>query len=135
MTFLQCVHGVYDEKMEAVYRKSSRKGSFGEDTESTLLCTLGIFYSEDSGNALFRFFVNLFFFSLILLLACFIFAFLVSAFAVLHRLLICVFLFFFLNKSTTLSVIMEELIHLLCSPFIHGIHLCQLFYRCIADFF
>ena len=59
---LQCVHGVYDEKMEAVYRKSSRKGSFGEDTESTLLRTLGIFYSEDSGNALFRFFVNLFFF-------------------------------------------------------------------------
>ena len=80
MTFLQCVHSVYDKKMEAVYRKSSRKGSFGEDTESTLLCTLGIFYSEDSGNALFRFFVNLFFFSLILLLACFIFAFLVSAF-------------------------------------------------------
>ena len=35
MTFLQCVHGVYDEKMEAVYRKSSRKGSFEEDTEST----------------------------------------------------------------------------------------------------
>ena len=35
MTFLQCVHGVYDEKMEAVYRKSGRKGSFGEDTEST----------------------------------------------------------------------------------------------------
>ena len=62
MTFLQCVHGVYDEKMEAVYQKFSRKGSFGEDTESTLLRTLGIFYSEDSGNALFRFFVNLFFF-------------------------------------------------------------------------
>ena len=37
MTFLQCVHGVYDEKMEAVYRKSDRKGSFGEDTESTLV--------------------------------------------------------------------------------------------------
>ena len=36
MTFLQCVHGVYDEKMEAVYQKFSRKGSFGEDTESTL---------------------------------------------------------------------------------------------------
>ena len=74
------------------------------------------------------FFCKFILFSLILLLACFIFA-------VLHRLLICVFLFFFLNKSTTLSVIMEELIHLLCSPFIHGIHLCQLFYRCIADFF
>ena len=29
------VHGVYDEKMEAVYRKSGRKGSFGENTEST----------------------------------------------------------------------------------------------------
>ena len=38
MTFLQCVHSVYDKKMEAVYRKSSRKGSFGEDTESTLYC-------------------------------------------------------------------------------------------------
>ena len=36
MTFLQCVHGVYDEKMEAVYQKFSRKGSFVEDTESTL---------------------------------------------------------------------------------------------------
>ena len=31
------VHGVYDEKREAVYRKSGRKGSFGEDTESTLV--------------------------------------------------------------------------------------------------
>ena len=89
-----------------------------------------------SRNFLFRrfrkriisFFCKFILFSLILLLACFIFA-------VLHRLLICVFLFFFLNKSTTLSVIMKELIHLLCSPFIHGIHLCQLFYRCIADFF
>ena len=37
MTFSQCVHGVYDEKMEAVYRKSSRKGSFGENIESTLV--------------------------------------------------------------------------------------------------
>ena len=35
MTFSQCVHGVYDEKMEAVYRKYSQNYSFKEDSEST----------------------------------------------------------------------------------------------------
>ena len=28
MTFSQCVHGMYDEKMEAVYRKYSQNASF-----------------------------------------------------------------------------------------------------------
>ena len=28
MTFSQCVHGVYDEKMEAVYQKYSQNDSF-----------------------------------------------------------------------------------------------------------
>ena len=37
MTFSQCVHGMYDEKMEAVYRKYSQNASFEEDSESTLL--------------------------------------------------------------------------------------------------
>ncbi len=37
MTFSQCVHGMYDEKMEAVYRKCSQNASFEEDSESTLL--------------------------------------------------------------------------------------------------
>ena len=37
MTFSQCVHGVYDEKMEAVYRKYSQNYSFKEDSESTLI--------------------------------------------------------------------------------------------------
>ena len=36
MTFSQYVHGVYDEKMEAVYRKYSQNYSFKEDSESTL---------------------------------------------------------------------------------------------------
>ena len=36
MTFSQCVHGMYDEKMEAVYRKYSQNASFEEDSESTL---------------------------------------------------------------------------------------------------
>ena len=35
MTFLQCVHGVYDEKMEAVDWKSSQNDSFSKDSEST----------------------------------------------------------------------------------------------------
>ena len=35
MTFSQSVHGMYDEKMEAVYRKYSQNASFGEDSEST----------------------------------------------------------------------------------------------------
>ena len=35
MTFSQCVHGVYDKKMEAVYRKYSQNYSFKEDSEST----------------------------------------------------------------------------------------------------
>ena len=35
MTFSQCVHGMYDEKMEAVYRKCSQNASFEEDSEST----------------------------------------------------------------------------------------------------
>ena len=37
MTFSQCVHGVYDEKMEAVYRKYSQNYSFKEDSESTFV--------------------------------------------------------------------------------------------------
>ena len=37
MTFSQCVHGVYDEKMEAVYRKYSQNYSFKEDSESTYI--------------------------------------------------------------------------------------------------
>ena len=37
MTFSQCVHGMYDEKMEAVYRKYSQNASFEEDSESTFV--------------------------------------------------------------------------------------------------
>ena len=37
MTFSQCVHGMYDEKMEAVYRKCSQNASFEEDSESTYI--------------------------------------------------------------------------------------------------
>ena len=33
MTFSQCVHGMYDEKI--VYRKYSQNASFEEDSEST----------------------------------------------------------------------------------------------------
>ena len=33
MIFLQCVHGVYDEKMEAVYQKYNQKNLFEEDFE------------------------------------------------------------------------------------------------------
>ena len=36
MTFSQCVHGMYDEKMEAVYRKYSQDASFEEDSDSTV---------------------------------------------------------------------------------------------------
>ena len=35
MTFSQCVHGVYDEKMEAVYRKYSQNELIYVDSEST----------------------------------------------------------------------------------------------------
>ena len=35
MIFSQCVHGMYDEKMEAVYRKYSQNASFEENSEST----------------------------------------------------------------------------------------------------
>ena len=42
MTFSQCVHGMYDEKMEAVYRKYSQNASFGEDSESTFIYIGGI---------------------------------------------------------------------------------------------
>ena len=35
MTFSQCVHGVYDEKMEAVDWKSSQNDPFSKDSEST----------------------------------------------------------------------------------------------------
>ena len=37
MTFSQCVHGMYDEKMEAVYQKCSQNASFEEDSESTFI--------------------------------------------------------------------------------------------------
>ena len=40
MTFSQCVHGMYDEKMEAVYRKCSQNASFEEDSESTFIYLL-----------------------------------------------------------------------------------------------
>ena len=42
MTFSQCVHGIYDVKTEAVYRKCSQNASFEEDSESTLKTTGGI---------------------------------------------------------------------------------------------
>ena len=45
MTFSQCVHGMYDEKMEAVYRKYSQNDSFEEDSESTL-CPILIHYNR-----------------------------------------------------------------------------------------
>ena len=35
MTFSQCVHGVYDEEMEAAYQKYSQKDLFQEDSVST----------------------------------------------------------------------------------------------------
>ena len=43
MTFSQCVHGMYDEKMEAVYRKCSQNASFEEDSESTYYYHGGIY--------------------------------------------------------------------------------------------
>ena len=42
MTFSQCVHGMYDEKMEAVYRKYSQNASFEENSESTFYVMGGI---------------------------------------------------------------------------------------------
>lgn len=35
MSFGSCVHGAYDEKMEAVYRKYSRNDLFKEEFGST----------------------------------------------------------------------------------------------------
>ena len=42
MTFSQCVHGMYDEKMEAVYRKYSQNASFEENFKSTFYVMGGI---------------------------------------------------------------------------------------------
>ena len=42
MTFSQFVHGVYDEKMEAVYRKYSQNYSFKEDSESTYMTIISL---------------------------------------------------------------------------------------------
>ena len=47
MTFSQCVHGVYDEKMEAVYQKYSQNDSFRKTPRvhsHMLLCSLHILY-------------------------------------------------------------------------------------------
>ncbi len=41
MTFLQCVYGVYDEKMESVYGKYSQNDSIYVDSESTFYKTGG----------------------------------------------------------------------------------------------
>ena len=52
MTFSQCVHGMYDEKMEAVYRKCSQNASFEEDSESTSYINGGLLFSivTNTGN-------------------------------------------------------------------------------------
>lgn len=44
MTFSQYVHGVHDEKMEAIYQKSIRNDSFWEDTEDTFIKKGGSHY-------------------------------------------------------------------------------------------
>jgi|GEM_PF-112356 len=47
MTFSQCVHGMYDEKMEAVYRKCSQNALFEEDSESTYYKYGGYFMKDN----------------------------------------------------------------------------------------
>ena len=44
MTFSQCVHGIYDVKTEAVYRKCSQNASFEENPESIYYMNLYLLY-------------------------------------------------------------------------------------------